>query len=249
MRTRLYALDFDGVICDSAVETGLTGWKVASALWADMPACMPDTVLDSFRAVRPVMETGFEAILIVRLLYQGMNETELMAGFPHQIEALMLRERLEIDALKQRFATCRDRWIAEDMDDWIAMNPLYDGLRGKLRSLDTRDCVIITTKQERFVDQILRASDIELPPAQIYGLDRGLRKPDILHALVSRGSHSQYLFIEDRLPTLLEVIADDRLEAVQLYLADWGYNTAADRIATTATGRISTLDLAELPAL
>ena len=35
--SKLYALDFDGVICDSAVETAVTGWRVAQTLWDDMP--------------------------------------------------------------------------------------------------------------------------------------------------------------------------------------------------------------------
>ena len=28
----IYALDFDGVICDSAVETAITGWKAAGSI-------------------------------------------------------------------------------------------------------------------------------------------------------------------------------------------------------------------------
>jgi len=36
-----YALDFDGVICDSAVETGITGWKSACTLWQGMPETIP----------------------------------------------------------------------------------------------------------------------------------------------------------------------------------------------------------------
>ena len=37
----IYALDFDGVICDSAVETAITGWKAASSIWKDMPEAAP----------------------------------------------------------------------------------------------------------------------------------------------------------------------------------------------------------------
>ncbi|HFD13311.1 MAG TPA: HAD family hydrolase, partial [Crenotrichaceae bacterium] len=50
----IYALDFDGVICDSAVETGITGWKAATHVWNEMTGVLPDQVLlDAFRRVRP----------------------------------------------------------------------------------------------------------------------------------------------------------------------------------------------------
>ena len=38
----IYALDFDGVICDSAIETAVTGWKVAQKIWQDMPSSLPE---------------------------------------------------------------------------------------------------------------------------------------------------------------------------------------------------------------
>ncbi len=65
----IYALDFDGVICDSAVETAITGWKAAGTLWADMPTAVPQEKIEQFRLIRPMIETGYEAILAMRLLY------------------------------------------------------------------------------------------------------------------------------------------------------------------------------------
>ena len=31
----LLALDFDGVLCDSARETGMTAWRAGQAIWSD----------------------------------------------------------------------------------------------------------------------------------------------------------------------------------------------------------------------
>ena len=80
-KMNLYALDFDGVICDSAIETGITGWKVARQIWQDMPDQTPPEMITLFRQVRPVMETGFEAILIMRLLHEGISPALLLADF------------------------------------------------------------------------------------------------------------------------------------------------------------------------
>ncbi|WP_411727104.1 hypothetical protein [Methyloglobulus sp.] len=64
----IYALDFDGVICDSAVETAITGWKAASGILGDIPKAVPQEMIGRFRLVRPIIETGYEAILAMRLL-------------------------------------------------------------------------------------------------------------------------------------------------------------------------------------
>jgi len=249
MTNKLYALDFDGVICDSAVETAITGWKVANTLWTDMPATLPPSLLELFRQVRPVMETGYEATLIIRLLFEGMAPSTLLEHFHQHIEALMIRDELSVDELKQVFGQTRDAWIANDMNDWIAMNPLFEGIANKLNSLDLEHSYIITTKQERFVNHILQANNIDFPRAQIFGLDRNLSKQQILSDLSADKPEAEILFVEDRLPTLINVITDDRLDHVKLYFASWGYNTTEDKNTAKEIKRITALQLAELAQL
>lgn len=249
MTNKIYALDFDGVICDSAIETGTAGWKVAQTLWTDMPSVMPAELMAKFRQVRPIMETGYEAILIVRLLFEGMDNDSLISAFHHQMEALMIRDGLTVDELKEIFGHTRDEWIAQDFDSWIEMNPLFDGIADKLQHIDTDNSFIITTKQERFVDHILSANHIHFPLAQIYGLERNLSKMQILSDLSQERPQDEIVFVEDRLPTLINIITDDRLDKVRLYLADWGYNTPQDRDSAASTKRIQTISLADLPAL
>ncbi|EEF79875.1 HAD family hydrolase [Methylophaga thiooxydans] len=249
MTNKLYALDFDGVLCDSAVETAIAGWKVALQIWSDMPEQIPAEILERFRQVRPVMETGYESILIVRMLFEGLDTESLMSAFHHQIEALMIRDALEVDELKQTFGATRDQWIEDDFDNWIKMNPLFDGVAEKLHQLETEQSVIITTKQERFVDHILSANQIHFPIEQIYGLDRNLSKQQILTDLSAAQPNTDILFVEDRLPTLINVITDDRLDHVQLLLANWGYNTQEDRDSATEIKRIKTINLADLQQL
>ncbi len=249
MPNRLYALDFDGVICDSAVETGVTGWKVASSLWSDMPSAMPDAISDLFRQVRPVMETGYEAALIVRMLFEGRTVERLLHDFAASISQLIRRDQLIIEELKQQFGQTRDRWIGENINEWIAMNPLFDGIAEKLRQIESSQCYIITTKQERFVHQILQANSVSVPEAQVYGLDRGLSKQQILADLIATNPQQRILFVEDRLPTLSNVISDSRLNDVELYFADWGYNTMQDKKVASSTTKINTLSLSDMMAL
>jgi len=230
----LYALDFDGVICDSALETSITGWKAARHyLWPKMPEYIPAELIEQFKFVRPALETGYEAILIVRLLFEGVSPDALLNDFPHRIESLIRRDQLDIDKLKQRFGSTRDQWIENNLSDWLAMNPLFPGIQKKLSSIDNKNCFIITTKQERFVEQILLANKIAIPPEQIFGLDRNLSKQQVLRQLQDEHPSHTIVFVEDRLPTLVNVMNDHDLKAIQLFLADWGYNTAKDKQKAT----------------
>lgn len=233
----LWALDFDGVICDSAIETGLSGWAVAREHWPEMPRQCPVEMLNGFREVRPVMETGFEAILIMRLLYEGVSSECLLTDFSNQLDALMQRERLHSHDLKAQFGHYRDRWIEHDLDSWINNNPLFDGIKARLQSFSADDWLIITTKQQRFVEYILQANTIQ-PPSAIYGLEDGRSKPEILTALHENAPTRQVVFVEDRLPTLLKVMKNTHLGEMVLWLADWGYNTDQDKATAQTSDRL-----------
>jgi len=229
-QTHVYALDFDGVICDSAVETGIAGWKAASCLWPEMPEQCPAAIVKQFCQIRPVLETGYEAIYVVRLLFNQTSPEDILADFDSLKEALQTQLSQDIDDLKRLFGQTRDRWIHSDPEDWLANNPLFSGLQEKLtRVLRNFPCYIVTTKQERFVQQILSANDIHIPAENIYGLERQLKKDAVLVMLQEKHLKQTIQFIEDRLPPLLDAQKHPKLHNIQLYLADWGYNTEQDR--------------------
>lgn len=231
-KSLVYALDFDGVICDSAVETALTGWKVATQVWADMSDTVPSKLhIKQFHALRPYLETGYEAVIFMRLLQQGetvehiqANTQQFLAQFSH-----------EVPLLKRLFGQTRDQWIQNEQEEWIAMNPLFSGVAEKLRQLNGRAWYIVTTKQERFVEKILEANQVELP-TDIYGLDRRMSKSAALDELMYMHTKEKICLIEDRLPTLLTVQSNEDLSEVELQLVDWGYNTAQDRQKAIESG-------------
>jgi hypothetical protein len=101
----------------------------------------------------------------------------------------------------------------------------------------------VTTKQERFVEQILQANQVDLP-VDIYGLDRKMSKQAVLQELLERHGDKKLQLVEDRLPTLTGVLENDRLSAVELQLVDWGYNTEQDRIDARTKG-IKVIGLSE----
>ena len=228
----IYALDFDGVICDSAVETGITGWKAAAQIWDDMESAVPEQqLIDQFRLARPIIETGYESILVMRMLFEGDEIELILNNFAEKKQHTLAKSNQSPDFLKQLFGEIRDTWINDSLDEWIQMNPLFKGVNEKLIQLSKQDIwYIVTTKQERFVAQILKANRIELPEERIFGLDRKMNKEAVLHTIQHIHPHQTIYFVEDRLPTLLNILQNDKLQDVKLFFATWGYNTREDKI-------------------
>lgn len=234
----IYALDFDGVICDSAVETAITGWKAAGRLWPEMTEDrLSEQLIDRFRRVRPAIETGYEAILAMRLIDLEEDDRAVLSGFERNKQKLLDEANVDVDFLKQLFGDTRDNWIAADFSNWISVNPLFPSVADKLKQLNEQATwYVVTTKQERFVSQILSANEIELFGGNIFGLERNRSKADTLIEILEGHPNEQIYFVEDRLPALLSVMTNPKLQSLKLQLADWGYNTAQDRQKAAQTG-------------
>lgn len=224
------ALDFDGVLCDSARETGITGWKAAGKLWEDMANDPPsERLLDAYRRARPVIETGYEAILMMRLLKDGEDPDELLAGFQKRLPEAIARSGTDAEELKGLYGAIRDRWIQEDPEGWLSLSPLYPGTAETLKTLPSGvECYIITTKEERFVERLLVYHGVRFDVARIYGLDRRMKKEAVLQELMERHPGSSIDFVEDRLGTLKRLSKQPDLASVRLHIACWGYNTEVE---------------------
>jgi hypothetical protein len=226
----IYVLDFDGVICESAMETAITGWKAAGGIWNDMPHTVPQEKIDLFRLVRPIIETGYEAILTMRLLYLDESIEAIHNGYGDKFKELIKNANLTVDGLKKLFGDTRDAWIEKDLDSWVSMNPIFEGVAAKLQALG-KHCswYIVTTKHERFVKLILAANAIELADEQIFGLDRNMTKIEVIKMLSESHPDETLYFVEDRLPTLVNILKNGEPKNVKLMFALWGYNTEQDK--------------------
>lgn len=215
----------------------MTGWKVAQTIWPDMATqAFSSEKIAAFREVRPALETGYEAILIMRLLQQGHTAHSICENYAALLGNTLHTTTFTTQQLKQRFGERRDQWILDDEADWLSNNPLFSGIAEKLQRLSDQDWYIITTKQERFVLKILEAANIQIDPEAIFGMDRQQSKQQVLHSLLEKHPTQSLIFIEDRLPTLLGVQENPLLSAATLQLVDWGYNTDQDQILAQQHG-------------
>lgn len=233
----VYALDFDGVICDSALETGLSGWKAAQRIWSVMPeGDAPEALIQQFREIRPYQETGYEAILMMRQLYLGMPLNNFFGDFRGILQSLVEGDALDIAELKILYGGVRDQWIQQDEAGWLSKSPLYEGMAEQMGALADSVWYLVTTKQERFARRILHNNGIIIPDERVFGLDRQMNKQQVLAMLVERHPESQLIFVEDRLRTLQDMAFNPALVGVRRQLVDWGYNTVEDRESAVESG-------------
>jgi phosphoglycolate phosphatase-like HAD superfamily hydrolase len=256
----IIAFDFDGVLCDGLLEYFQTAWQVYCQIWG-YSAPPPPGLAEQFYRLRPVVETGWEMPVVIRAVLSGVSESEILAhwsAIAPQVAQETGLTPLEIASQVDQF---RDGWIARDLDSWLSLHRFYPGVIERLHHLDETYPVIITTKEERFVIELLQKEGIQLASTQIFGKSQRQPKAQTLRHLIQKFSHPKdsttdsandsttdrptIWFIEDRLKTLQTIQTQPDLSDVQLFLADWGYNTENDR--AHQSDRIHLLSLETLP--
>ncbi|PSC71072.1 hypothetical protein C2E20_5531 [Micractinium conductrix] len=245
--TELWALDFDGVACDSVGESSLSAFKAAAKLWPDVfatpeaEACKEELV-EKMRVVRPVVETGYENIVQIRALLEGVQPEEMLVSWHDMLPKLMQKWELDRVELVHLFGSTRDEWMAADLDGWLAPNRIYPGVAEAIKALMHRhEVYIVTTKQARFTEAILQQmAGIEFPMDRIFSQTvSGAPKSEVLADLAQKHPEAASLhFVEDKMSTLEKVAKLDSLRPYNLYLVDWGYNTAEERARAAANQRI-----------
>ena len=242
----LLALDFDGVICDGLIEYFASTKKAYRAIWSEEVA---DSFADSFYRLRPVIETGWEMPILLRALVLGKSEADIIDNFPSIARQIVESEGLEKQAVVNQLDGVRDDWIKNNLDDWLALQRFYPGVIEQLKRIIHFDIelYIITTKEGRFVKQLLQQQNLDFPTDKIFGKETKRPKYETLRILQDRhqkpGMELNITFVEDRLKALQQVAQQKDLNFVRLFLADWGYNLASDRQIATEDKRIKLLSL------
>ncbi|GAU39481.1 hypothetical protein TSUD_159130, partial [Trifolium subterraneum] len=235
------------------------------SLFDGVDSTTEDWIVDQMHIVRPVVETGYENLLLVRLLLETRKPSirkSSVGKMPMVAEGLAVEGILENwsklkpiimeewgenrDALIDLFGKVRDEWLEQDFATWIGANRIYPGVSDALKFASSR-VYIVTTKQSRFADALLRElAGVTIPPERIYGLGSG-PKVEILKQLQKRPEHQGLTlhFVEDRLATLKNVIKEPELDKWNLYLGNWGYNTAQEKEEAAAISRIRVLELSD----
>ncbi len=240
---QLLAFDFDGVICDGLIEYFQTAWKAYCEIFKPNSEPPPDGLAERFYPLRPVVETGWEMPVLIQALVKGASAEQIIEQWPQMalpyLEEAGLTKAQSVAALDG----VRDRQIQADLQSWLDLHRFYPGIIDRLSELLQSDLpvYIISTKEGRFIKALLSQSGLGFPEERIIGKEAKRPKYETLRLLKEKHSVSSIWFVEDRLPALEDVKAQNDLSEVSLFLADWGYNLAPDRTQATQDLRIHLL--------
>ncbi len=245
----ILALDFDGVICDGLIEYFEVAWRTYCKIWNcgnDTPA---NNLAAQFYRLRPVIETGWEMPVLIKALVAGISEDRILHEWENIRQQLLQQDQLDAKEIGSKLDYLRDEWIQTDLDGWLSLHKFYPGVVAKIQAAlsSSVHLYIVTTKEGRFVKQLLQQVGINLSSDVIFGKEVKRPKYEILRQLIQTVDVKpmSLWFVEDRIKTLHLVQQQPDLNQVQLFLADWGYNTQAERDAAENDSRINLISLSQ----
>jgi len=245
----ILALDFDGVICDGLIEYFEVAWRTYCKVWSPADDTPPDDLALRFYRLRPVIETGWEMPVLIKALLEGISDDQILQEWTKITPQILLDSKLQAREIAAKLDYLRDEWIATDLEGWLGLHKFYPGVieKIKLTLASEVQLFIVTTKEGRFVQQLLQQEGVNLPPDAIFGKEVKRPKYEILRELIQSANQQpvSLWFVEDRIKTLQLVQQQADLEDVKLFLADWGYNTQTERKAAQDDQRIQLLSLSQ----
>lgn len=259
----IIALDFDGVLVDSASETGRSGWKAAKILFPEgASSWMLDNeedsklqlVINRFCQVRPCLETGWEAALLIKLLADPAEGDpsieEILDNFQSTYKARILdSSQLDKKVCNNALRQVRNEWISQnEAQDWLDAHDFYDGacaaVKKFLKEKGNENVYIITTKAKDYAQRLLEqrglfsadnssisheADSCKIKENHIFGLGSG-PKHEVLASIMAERQSDRAVMVEDNLKTLEMIMTYDQIKhKVTPFLASWGYNTKAQQ--------------------
>ncbi|WP_013320481.1 HAD family hydrolase [Gloeothece verrucosa] len=244
----ILALDFDGVICDGMLEYFQSSKRTYQKIWGS-ETCNIDDLASSFYRLRPVIEIGWEMPILIRALVLETPETEMFNNWSNICQKIISSENLNPKEITETLDAVRDEWIRTDLQGWLKLHQFYPGIIDKLSKVlhSSTQLYIITTKEGRFVKQLLEQQGINLSENAIFGKEVKRPKYETLRYILEIKSEipKNIWFVEDLLKPLQLVQKAADLEGISLYLAAWGYNTEAIRDSLAHEPKIKLLSLEE----
>ncbi|XRB16734.1 hypothetical protein RI054_13g65780 [Pseudoscourfieldia marina] len=234
-----YALDFDGVICDSEPETSASAWMACAKFWPDVfdndaARERKEELMIKMARVRPVVETGYENMLLLRLLLEGTPVEDILDYWSVLLPETMKSWGLERGDMVDFFGAERTAWMEGQPDQWLDVNRVYEDVDKALAPVSgLPHCYVVTTKPQNLTIKLLKHKAMcSFPDDRVISTTvSGIPKSDILRELqqLPEAAGRTKVFVEDKLSTLLKVAdVGEELDDWQLYLVEHGYVTKRD---------------------
>lgn len=241
---KVLALDFDGVICDSAGEAFRVTALTFAAEFPEHPlppgAAEDAGLFAGFLEAMPLGNRAEDYAVLLAALVTGVPLPDQAAY--DAFRASLPPERLR--AFHKRFYRVRAAWAARDPAGWLAQMRPYAALCEILRRRagDVR-FAIATAKDRGSVRKLLASYGVDdlFPEAFVLDKEAGEKKRDHVTKLAALAGCplAEVTFVDDKVSHLEDVAA----LGSRCVLATWGYNGPRERrIAETRGFLVCSLD-------
>ncbi len=213
---KILCLDFDGVLCDSAVECLVTGYNAYHDAAVSGPDEIEPGLRDYFLKYRYLVGPANDFGVLFHAFEQG-GETLTRESYDAMREAT----RAMREDFGPRFFASRDR-LKQDMDHWLGLHRLFEQSRAVL-DIGFPSFYVITTKDADSVMRLAEFSGYHGRILGVYGKEIATDKRVSFQTLFRDRNDQQasetYLFVDDNVVHLQQV-SDLPVEP---WLATWGY--------------------------
>lgn len=222
MALPIVALDFDGVICDSADECMVTSWNAYAQLFGTTSRVSGIAELSSHHIecyrrnrylVRPAREYGLLWHLVLSGNERIDESTFTAAAIEHspwmkQFETLFFQTRRDLQD--------------KDPEKWIELHNQYTEASECRERLHRYPLYLVTNKDAHSVALFNQFWNLNIPDENRFTFNSGLSKREALQIIITRNSisPSQLYFVDDHPNHLEDVVS----VGVQCRWASWGYH-------------------------
>lgn len=215
---KVLALDFDGVIWNSAGECFQTGWRAYQELTGrDLSGRVFER---GFLRGRPLARTGHDFYLLLKLMEEDPERDLAAMSLPEfvKLRAVHHDEMLKFDRV---FYLLRAHFREVEPDVWMSWQQPYGEMMTLLDEWEEKfsGVALATTKDTLSAQSLMNSVDRYWP---VFGKEFSVHKADQILGIAQhfKVEPNQILFIDDLLENLQQVEPTAAVTA----LAKWGYN-------------------------
>jgi phosphoglycolate phosphatase-like HAD superfamily hydrolase len=217
MRNRfLLFLDFDGVICDSALECYKSSLSAYNLAIAGTPPHTFKSDKYEFDLLRPYVRNSEDYLFIQEIIHKRIK-VKSQSDFDAHIAVAPADKR---SFYRKSFYDIRTSSFASDPKSWLNSNPIFPHMKEPLlRYCANPRLFILSTKKGEFIEAILSHNGIALDRDRIISSKEQERKLDHIGEALDSGKGEKAIFVDDQIDHLKG--NNDTRIAVCLPL--WGY--------------------------
>ncbi len=228
--------DYDGVLMDSVREIAVTTYNMLTGTIFTRLEQLPQNALSLFLLnrfhVQPIGDAP--ALLKWCLETRDSNPDKLLS--PDEYDAIVKHVEEPVAARTNRFFETRNRFKAQDIEAWMALNAPVQPLWRIMIENGAEDLVLLTNKNREATISLSNHFGLIIDDENIYSGDHGTTKIENMTRIMQRFEKPAYTFIDDSVKNLREIDAhfNGDQKIISLVFATWGYTGPDD--AATARG-------------